>query len=363
MFLGFGEVMMRIAPPGHRRLAQVLPGSVDVTFAGAEANVCVSLAQFGAQARYLTMLPQNMLGDAVTANLRGLGVDVSALRRRNDGRLGVYYVECGANQRGSTVTYDRDYSAISLAGPEEYDFGAALDGIKWVHATGITPSLSEKAYRSTLALVQEAKRRGCTVSCDLNYRKKLWRWRVGTAPNLLARECMTEVLKSVDLLIANEEDAADVLDIHAADTNIDAGKLNVAGYEQVAREIVQRFPNIGRVAVTLRESVSADYNRWGGMLYEAAAGKAHYAPLNGDGKYQPYEIRDIVDRVGGGDSFAAGLMFALNTPEHGNDPQRALHYAVAASCLKHSILGDFNYTSPEEVEALLGGSASGRVRR
>lgn len=363
MFLGFGEVMMRIAPPGHRRLAQVLPGSVDVTFAGAEANVCVSLAMFGAQARYLTMLPKNMLGDAVTANLRGLGVDVSALRRRNEGRLGVYYVECGANQRGSTVTYDRDYSAISLAGPEEYDFAAALDGIKWVHATGITPSLSEKAYRATLALVQEAKRCGCTVSCDLNYRKKLWRWRPGTAANLLARECMTEVLGSVDLLIANEEDAADVLDIHAADTNIDAGKLNIAGYEQVAREIVKRFPNIGRVAVTLRESVSADYNRWGGMLYEAAAGKAHYAPLDAAGKYSPYEIRDIVDRVGGGDSFAAGLMFALNTPEHGTDPQRALHYAVAASCLKHSILGDFNFTAREEVEALLGGSASGRVRR
>ncbi len=363
MFLGFGEVMMRIAPPGHRRLAQVLPGAVDVTFAGAEANVCVSLSMFGAKARYLTMLPQNMLGDAVVGNLRGLGVDVSAIRRRNEGRLGVYYVECGANQRGSTVTYDRDYSAISLAGPEEYDFAAALDGIRWVHATGITPSLSEKANRTTLALVQEAKRRGCTVSCDLNYRKKLWRWRPGTAPNLLARECMTEVLKSVDLLIANEEDAADVLDIHAEGTDIEQGQLNIAGYEQVAREIVKRFPNIGRVAVTLRESLSADYNRWGGMLFDAGLNRSVYAPLDAAGKYTPYEIRDIVDRVGGGDSFGAGLMFALSTPELGGDPQRALHYAVAASCLKHSIIGDFNYSSRAEVESLLGGSASGRVRR
>lgn len=362
MFLGFGEIMMRVAPAGHRRLAQVLPGSVDVTFAGAEANVCVSLAQFGARARYLTMIPQNMLGDAVVANLRGLGVDVSAVRRRGEGRLGVYYVETGANQRGSTVTYDRDHSAISLAGPDEYDFAAALDGIKWVHATGITPSLSEKAYRATLALVQEAKRRGCTVSCDLNYRKKLWRWRPGTAPNLLARECMTEVLKSVDLLIANEEDSADVLDIHAAGTDVESGKLNIAGYEQVARELVKRFPNISRVAVTLRESISADYNRWGGMLFDATANRTHFAPLAGAGEYRPYEIRDIVDRVGGGDSFAAGLMFALNTPEHA-DPQKALAFGVAASCLKHSIIGDFNYTSRDEVEALLGGSASGRVRR
>ncbi len=362
MFLGFGEIMMRVAPAGHRRLAQVLPGSVDVTFAGAEANVCVSLAMLGAQARYLTMLPENMLGDAVTTNLRSFGIDVSALRHRKEGRLGVYYVECGANQRGSTVTYDRDHSAISLAGPEEYDFAAALDGIRWVHATGITPSLSEKAYWATLALLVEAKRRGCTVSCDLNFRKKLWRWRPGTAANLLARECMAEVLKSVDLLIANEEDAADVLDIHAAGTNVEQGKLNIAGYEQVAREIVRRFPNIGRVAVTLRESVSADYNRWGGMLFDATANRAFYAPLDAAGNYQPYEIRDIVDRVGGGDSFAAGLMFALNTPEHA-DPGRALHFAVAASCLKHSILGDFNFTSRAEVQSLMGGSGAGRVRR
>lgn len=362
MFLGFGEIMMRIAPAGHRRLAQVLPGSVDVTFAGAEANVCVSLAMLGAKARYLTMLPQNMLGDAVTTNLRGLGVDVSALRRRGEGRLGVYYVEAGANQRGSSVTYDRDYSAISLAGPDEYDFAAALDGIRWVHATGITPSLSEKAYQATLALVRAAKERGATVSCDLNYRKKLWRWRKGTAPNLLARECMTEMLKSVDLLIANEEDAADVLDIHAEGTNVEQGKLNIAGYEQVAREIVRRFPNIGRVAVTLRESVSADHNNWGGMLYEAAEKRAYYAPLDAAGNYKPYEIRDIVDRVGGGDSFGAGLLFALNTPEHAA-PGKALHFAVAASCLKHSILGDFNFTSREEIEALVGGSGAGRVKR
>ena len=362
MFLGLGEVMMRIAPAGHRRLAQVLPGSVDCTFAGAEANCCVSLSMLDAKARYLTMVPKNMLGDAVVANLRGLGVDTSAIARRGEGRLGVYYVETGANQRGSTVTYDREYSAISLAGPEEYDLAAAFDGVRWLHATGITPSLSEKAYQATLAVVREAKRRGCTVSCDLNYRKKLWRWRSGTKPNLLARECMSEVLQSVDLLIANEEDAADVLDIHAEGTNIEAGRLNIAGYLQVAREITRRFPNISRIAVSLRESYSADHNNWGAMLYEKSHDKALYAPLDAAGNYKPYEIRDIVDRVGGGDSFAAGLMFALNTPEHA-DPQQALKFAVAASCLKHSIIGDFNFTSREEVESLMGGSGSGRVRR
>ncbi len=362
MFLGFGEIMMRIAPADHLRLRQVMPGSVEVTFAGAEANVCASLAMLGAQARYLTALPRHGVADSAVGVLMGLGIDTSRIVRRDEGRMGIYFVEAGANQRGTTVIYDRDHSAISQAGPKEYDFPSALEGVHWVHLTGITPSLGEPAFQSTMALAKAAKDRHLTVSCDLNFRKKLWRWRPGTSPRDLARQCMSELLPFVDLAIANEEDAADVLDIHAEGTSIEQGQINAAGYEQVAREMVKRFPNLSRVAITLRESYSADHNNWGAMLFDVATQRPYFAPLDEAGHYRPYEIRDIVDRVGGGDAFGAGLIFALNTPELAS-PQTALRFAVAASCLKHSILGDFNYVTREEIESLMGGSASGRVRR
>ena len=361
MFVAFGEIMMRVAPRGHLRLRQVLPGEVEVTFAGAEANVCASWANLGVPTRYITAVPNNPLTDALVGNLQGLGIDTRHILRRA-GRLGLYFVETGANQRSSTVIYDRDHTSISLAETAEYNFPAALEGAQWLHITGITPSLSERAYQATLALVKLAKERQLPVSCDLNFRKKLWRWRAGIAPNLLARECLGAILPYVDVAIANEEDAADVLDIHAAGTNVESGKINAAGYEQVARQMIARFPNLSRVAFTLRESYSADHNNWGGLLFDRATDRAYLAPLNGAGEYQPLEIRDIVDRVGGGDSFGAGLTFALNTTGW-NEPQRALHFAVAASCLKHSIRGDFNFVSREEVEALVGGSGSGRVRR
>jgi 2-dehydro-3-deoxygluconokinase len=361
MFLGFGELMMRLAPAGHLRLRQSLPGSLQATFAGAEANVCASLAIFGAPVRYLTALPSNVIADGALDVLRQLGVDTSHVVRR-EGRLGIYFVETGANQRGSVVVYDRDYSAISLASPDEYDFPAALEGVRWVHITGITPSLSRAAFESTLALARAAHERRVPVSCDLNFRKKLWRWRPGTNLQHLARESMGELLPLVDLVIANEEDAADVLDIHAAGTSIEQGQINAAAYEQVARTIVDRFPNVGRVAITLRESISADHNNWGAMLFDARADRVCFAPCDAAGKYRPYEIRDIVDRVGGGDAFGAGLIYALNDPQW-SAPDLALRFAVASSCLKHSISGDFNYVSLDEVEALVHGSASGRVRR
>jgi 2-dehydro-3-deoxygluconokinase len=362
MFLAFGELMMRVAPAGHLRFAQVMPGSAELTFAGAEANVCASLALLGAEARFVTALPTNPIADSALNVLRGLGVDTRPVIRRESGRLGIYFVEAGANQRGSNVVYDRDYSAISLATPEEYRFEQTLDGIRWIHVTGITPSLSENAFRSTLHVLQLARSRGLTVSCDLNFRKKLWRWQPGVEPRRLARECMSQVLRLVDLAIANEEDAADVLDIHAQGTSVERGQINARAYEEVARSIVAQFPNLRRVAITLRESVSADHNNWGAMLFDASSDRACFAPLDEAGNYRPYEIRDIVDRVGGGDAFGAGLIFALNQPELA-DPQRALHFAVAASCLKHSILGDFNFVSKEEVLALVKGATSGRVRR
>lgn len=358
----FGEVMGRVAPPGFSRFLQCLPGTVEMTFAGAEANVAASLALLGARASFVTSLPTNPLGDACEKTLRGLGVDTTHIVRTKTGRLGLYFLETGANQRGGNVIYDRDGSSVMLADPAVYDWPELLKGVDWFHVTGITPSLSERAADAALGAVRAAHEAGVMVSCDLNFRKKLWRWRPGTAPRDLAEETMRQVLECVDLLIANEEDAADVLGIHAPATDVDAGVLNVHGYREVARQIVAQFPSIGRVAVTLRESVSASHNNWGGMLYDAKTDTAYYAPLDGNGNYSPYQIRNIVDRVGGGDSFAAGLVFGLNT-EGLSSPDRAIRFAVAASCLKHSIPGDFNYVTRAEVEALMGGTGTGRVQR
>lgn len=362
MFLTFGEVMARIAPPGHLRWPQSLPGSVQVAWGGGEANVAASLAMFGQQARYLTALPKQPIAEALVTTLRGLGVDVSQIYWRKEGRLGLYFVEVGANQRGSTVLYDRSYSAISLAAVDEYHFEQALEGVHWLHVTGITPAISEAAALANQRLVELAHARGVTVSCDLNFRKKLWNWRAGSKPKGLARETMSKLLAHVDLVIANEEDAADVLGIHASGTDVTQGHIAAAAYEQVARQIAAQFPSVKRVAITLRESISADHNNWGAMLFDVAANKACFAPLDASGNYAPYEIRNIVDRVGAGDSFGAGLLHALNTPGL-SSPEKAIAFAVAASCLKHSVQGDFNYVSVEEVQALLAGNASGRVQR
>ncbi len=357
----FGEIMGRLIPHGFLRLKQALPGTLDVTFAGAEANVAASLAMLGADARFVSALPDNPLGDACLATLRGLGIDTRWVVRSARGRLGLYFLETGANQRPSRVIYDREHSSISLLPADSYDWKRALDGAAWLHVSGITPALSRQAAAATLSAVRSAKQQGLTVSCDLNFRNKLWRWEEGTEPRALAQRTMREVLNDVDVLIANEEDCGDVLSIHAADTDVHAGRLNVERYPDVAREVVRQFPNLRLVATTLRESISASHNNWGAMLYEVEEDRANYAPCR-DGHYQPYEIRNIVDRVGGGDSFAAGLIFGML--EWGFDQaSRALDFAAAASCLAHSILGDFNYVSRQEVEALAAGSSSGRVVR
>jgi 2-dehydro-3-deoxygluconokinase len=362
MFLAFGEVMARLAPEGRLRWRQALPGRIEVTWGGGEANVCASLALLGHRVRYVTALPRHPVAESLVATLRGLGIDTGHILWRTQGRFGLYVVEAGANQRGSTVLYDRDSSAISLAAPGEYDFDAALQGVRWLHVTGITPALSEQAFRANLELVQRAKHAGAAVSCDLNFRKKLWKWRPNVTGRELAQECMSQILPLVDLVIANEEDAADVLGIHAQGTDVARGKILAGAYEHVAREVVQRFPRVARVAITLRQSISADHNNWGGMLYDAAADRAFFAPLSQMGEYAPYEIRDIVDRVGAGDSFAAGLLHALHSQEFAA-PQRAIQFAVAASCLKHSVQGDFNYATEDEIVALAAGSATGRVQR
>ena len=357
----FGEVMARLAPEGVLRFRQALPGQLHLTFGGAEANVAASLAQLGTSARFVTALPQNAIGDACVSFLSGLGVDTSGILRTKQGRLGLYFFENGANQRPSTVIYDRSHSSVSLTKATEYDWDKILDGAAWLHTTGITPALSQVAAEAVRYAVETAKKKGLTVSCDLNFRKKLWGWEEGTDAKVLARKTMGGILPFVDVLVANEEDAADVLGIHAADTDVESGELAIDQYPAVAREIARQFPNISKVAITLRESHSASHNNWGAMLYDTASDKAFFAPLR-NGRYEPYEIKNIVDRVGGGDSFGAGLIFAMNTSDLAA-PDKAIAFAVAASCLCHSIVGDVNFTSRAEVESLMGGSGSGRVVR
>ena len=354
--------MLRLCPSGFKRFRQVIPGNMDVTFGGGEANVCASLAMFGNEASYLTALPDNAITESFSSQMRGLGVDVSNVVIKENSRIGIYFVETGANQRASNVIYDRAYSAISMSGPEDYDFEKALAGVKHVHITGITPSLSEKAFLSTLELVKRAKSSGIKVSCDLNYRKKLWNWHDSLKKNKLAEHCMAQIVPFVDLIIANEEDASDVFGIKAEHTELTKGHIDAKAYISVAKQLLERFPNVSQVAITLRESISASHNNWGAMLFDKASGRAHFAPLNADGEYTPYEIRDIVDRVGGGDSFGAGLIHALYSDDC-CAPENAIRFAVAASCLKHSVKGDFNYISRGEVLSLMDGDASGRVKR
>lgn len=358
----FGEVMLRLAPEDFLRVRQVIPGRLEATFGGGELNVAVSIAFQGGAAAYMTAVPDNPITDALVQEMRKLGVDDDLIVRRNEGRFGIYYVETGANQRGGAVTYDREGSAIARSPAEVYPWDKAFADANWLHITGITPAISETAATAGLHAVRKAKERGLTVSCDLNFRKKLWNWKPGVKPVELARQTMRTMMPFIDVVIANEEDADLALGIRAANSDVEAGHLNVAGYEDVARQIVSQFPNVKKVAITLRESHSASHNDWGALLYDADTKTAWTAPNSARGEYEPYEIRNIVDRVGAGDSFAGGLIFALTTPEL-SQPQTAVHYAVAASCLKHSIKGDFNYSPRSEIEALMKGGGSGRVQR
>ncbi len=356
----FGEIMGRLTPPGFTRLRQGLPGTLDVSFAGAEANVAASLSFLGADATFVTALPDNELSDACIAMLQSTGMACHIIRA-DYGRLGLYFLETGANQRPSRVIYDRDESAISLTDSAAYDWSSVFDGADWFHVTGITPALSAAAAEATIDAVRQAQASGLTVSCDLNFRGKLWRWDDSVSPRELAGRVMRDVLPHVDVLIANEEDCGDVLGIRALGADIAGGQLNVARYPDVAIQVIHEFPNISLVATTLRESISASHNNWGAMLFDVVSDHAYFAPRAGE-KYQPYEIRNIVDRVGGGDAFAAGLIFALTCEDY-DGPQQALDFAVAASCLAHSVRGDFNFCSRGEVDALVTGSGSGRVVR
>lgn len=356
----FGEIMGRMAAPQNLRLRQTR--DIEVTYAGAEASVAASICNFGGEARYVTALPKHALAEATMDSVRAVGIDTQYVLRTDKGRLGLYFLETGANQRPSNVIYDREDSAIAITSASDYAWQAIFKDAQWLHLSGITPALSAKAAEATIVAAQNAKGAGAQVSIDLNFRGKLWNWDDTKTARELAQKTMRKILPFVDVVIANEEDCHDVLGIKAGDTDVHSGALDTSRYPDVARQVVKQFPNISKVAITLRESYSATHNNWGAMLYTASTDAASFAPLDADGNYQSYEIKNIVDRVGGGDSFAGGLIFALITPEL-CESQTAIKYAVAASCLKHSIKGDFNFSTRAEVETLMGGNASGRVVR
>lgn len=345
----FGEVMLRLAPPALERLLQ--SPQLIATFGGGEANVAVALAQFSARSRFITVLPErNPIADGVVGELRRFGVETEHVVRA-PGRMGIYFLEPGANQRPSKVFYDREYSAIALAKPGVIEWKRALADATWFHTTGITPAISAHAAEVTLEGVRAAREMGLQTSCDLNYRKNLWKW------GKRASEVMPELLKLVDVCIANEEDCQKAINIHV-DIDVESGSLEREKYAELAERVLATFPNLKILAITLRESKSASHNAWSACLHTGT----------GFLLSRKYEITHIVDRVGAGDTFAAGLIYALTHPGASGLSQlggeaEALEFAVAASCLKHSLPGDFNRFTVEEVRALMQGSGSGRVER
>lgn len=336
----FGELMLRLQPYDYLRFVQA--DSFEATFGGAEANVSVSLANYGIDSQFVTKLPAHSIGQMAVNSLRRYGVDTSRIIRGGD-RIGIFFMEKGASVRGSVCIYDRAHSAIAEASQEDFDWEEIFAGADWFHFTGITPALGENVKQICIQACRAAKKHGVKISCDLNYRSKLW-------TRQEARDAMTELCQYVDVCIANEEDAKDVFGIEAANTDICAGKLDREGYQSVAAQLADRF-GFEKVAITLRESWSASDNDWSGMLYDSKTGEACFS--------RRYHLH-LVDRVGGGDSFGSGLIYALLA---GKDAQDAIEFAAAASALKQSIEGDYNMVSAAEVEKLAGGDGSGRVQR
>lgn len=334
----FGEIMLRLEPEGYYRFVQA--EKYQATFGGGEANVSVSLANYGCESSFVTKLPENEIAQSAINSLRKYGVDTSDIVRGGN-RIGIYFLEKGASQRPSKVLYDRAGSAIAEASPDDFDWDEIFKGADWFHFTGITPALSDVLADICLCACKKAKEKGITVSCDLNYRNKLW-------SKEKAGKTMAKLCEYVDVCISNEEDANDVFGIKASDTSVTEGEINYEGYKDVAKQLRDRF-SFKKVAITLRTSISANDNKWAAMLYD---GDDYY--------FSKTYLMHIVDRVGGGDSFGGGLIYALMKDY---DPQSAIEYAVAASCLKHSVEGDYNMVTVDEVKKLAGGNASGRVQR
>ena len=338
----FGEIMLRLATPGFLRFSQT--NEFEATYGGGEANVAVSLANYGLSPQFVTRLPDNDIGRAALATLHSHQVGTDHIVWGGD-RLGIYFLESGAVSRGSKVVYDRANSALAQIQPGMIDWDQVLDGAEWFHWTGITPAISQGAADVCLEGIQAANAKGVTVSCDLNYRKNLWKY--GKTPG----EVMPDLVDGCNVILGNEEDAEKVFDIHPEGVDVTQGNVEAEAYESVCQQLLQRFDRADKAIITLRGSISASHNSWSGVLYDGK--KLYEAPT--------YQITHIVDRVGGGDSFMGGLIYGLLT--YGDDVQQALNFAVAASCLKHTIKGDFNMVTVDEVEKLMGGDASGRVSR
>jgi len=338
----FGEIMLRLSPPGFQRFTQAR--SFEAIYGGGEANVAVSLANFGEDVEYVTRLPKNEIGDACLMSLRSLGIHTDHIVRGGD-RIGIYFLETGAAQRGSKVIYDRAYSSFATIQKGMVDWSRVFESADWFHWTGITPAISQSAAEVCLEAIYVARGMGITISTDLNYRSKLWKW------GKSAGEVMAELVSLCDIALCNEEDAEKVFGIKAPGADITAGKVDPEHYRYVCVELVKKFPSLKTISVTLRGSLSASHNTWSGVLWHL--GNFYIAPT--------YNITPIVDRVGSGDAFMGGLIFGLR--KYNNNPQRALNFATASACLKHSIVGDFNAVSLSEVEALIAGDASGRVSR
>ena len=335
-----GEIMLRLKSPANERFFQ--SPTLEATFGGGESNVASGLSRLGKKTAFVSAIPNNPIGDGAISAIRSNGVDTSRIIRQGD-RLGVYYLETGANQRASNVVYDRAGSSISQTSPDDFDWDLVFKDAKWFHITGITPAISEKGSQLSLKAVQEAKKRDITVSCDLNYRKKLWKY------GQTAQQVMNELVKYIDVAIANEEDCQKCLGIES-EADVSKAELGLDRYKDISDRVLKQFPDLKKIAITMRESHSADHNSWS-------------AVLNNRNEFlvsQKYEIKNIIDRVGGGDSFAAGLIFGLTTYE---SDEEALRFAVATSCLKHSIPGDVALVSEAEVLNLLKGDGSGRVQR
>jgi len=339
-YITFGEIMLRLKPPNWERFFQ--SPLLEATFGGGEANVAVGLARFGLNIAYVSVIPDNPIGDACLGELKRQGIDTSLIVRKGD-RLGIYFLEAGANQRPSKVIYDRSHSAIAEAKPGDINWDKVFYGVSWFHITGITPAISLSASELSLEAVKKAREKDITISCDLNYRGKLWKY------GKSAPEVMGELVKYVDIALGNEEDCQRSLGVKV-DIDVESGKLQIQQYKELTDKILKLYPNIKKIAITLRESYSANYNGWSAVLNNREEFLVS----------KKYEIHNIVDRVGGGDTFAAGLIYGFNKLD--NDKE-ALEFAVAASCLMHSIPGDLPLLSVEEVKNLAGGATSGRVQR
>ena len=356
-FVTFGEALLRLSPPGHHRLGQ--PGShFELGPAGAELNVACALSTWNNKVRYVTALPaDNPLADQLLSKVKSYGVDTEYVVRRS-GRVGLVFVETGASQRPSRVHYDRSHSSMSLASFSEYEWEKIFSSATHLHITGITPALSENAAHATIKAAKYAKQSGLHISCDLNFRSKLWQWSTERSGRALAEKIMREILPEIDLLIANETDLADVLGIRGETAE---GAIDIEVFARLARQAADAYPNLSYVAITLRESLSASHNRWGALLLERPNDQIYFAPEN-NGVYAPYDIDMIIDRVGAGDAFAAGLLHAL-TSDQNRTASEALDFAVAASCLAHSIPGDINHSKLGEIQGLTEGNRTGRVVR